>query len=456
MAVWSIVTLGRFPGAFRMDPQFWQPEYIAVEGALRKLPCEPLGELVSTLRKGVFDLPAAEYVETGVPFYRSANVGQILPTDTDLVYISEKRDEAEHKTSLKRGDLMIAKTGKEAASIVLRPRCNVSQDVIALRIKRDRINPFYLAVFLNTRAGFAQMQRWFQGQSQMHLSLPDTRQILVPLISDKDQERVEGVVIKAYAALQRATTRYAEAEQLLSDALGLDALDLSPKLAYTTNFSATLEAARLDPQFFQPKFGLLLSRLGALKSPMLGSLLSEPVLKGVTPDYVEDGEIPLLNSQHLGPTLLDIGSADRTTRAFWAAHRKANLRCNDVLVYATGAYVGRTNVLLDDVEALAGLHVLIVRPDPNKLDPLYAAVVLNSAVGLMQTDKWATGSAQRDLYPKHIERFLVPILNRNMQTRISAKVREAHEARAEAAHLLEDAKGVVEALVLGDGPPKRK
>ena len=111
--------------------------------------------------------------------------------------------------------------------------------------------------------------------------------------------------------------------------------------------------------------------------------------------------------------------------------------------------------MLDDVEALAGLHVLIVRPDPKKLDPLYATVVLNSTIGLMQTDKWATGSAQRDLYPKHVERFLIPVLERPKQARIAAKVREAHEARAEAVRLLENAKEAVEALILGDSQAKR-
>ncbi len=457
MAVWTTININQFPGAFRMDPQFWHPTHVAVERALRKLECEPLGELVTTLRKGVFDLLATDYVETGVPYYRSANIGKILPNDTGLAYITEKRDEAEHKTSLKRGDLMIAKTGNEAASVVLCPRCNVSQDVIAIRVKQDRINPFYLAVFLNTRAGFSQMQRWFQGQSQMHLSLPDTRQILVPLIADKEQKRVEGMVIKADAVFQQATAQYAEAERLLSDALGLDALDLSPKLAYTAKFSASLDAGRLDPQFFQPKFGVLLRKLESLNCPTLGSLLSEPVSKGVTPDYAEDGEIPLINSQHLGRTLLDIGRADRTTRAFWATNTKAHLRLNDVLVYATGAYVGRTNVLLDDVEAFAGMDVIIIRTNPKVCDPIYAAVVLNSIVGQMQTDMWATGSAQRHLYPKDLSRFIIPLLPRPIQARIATKVLEAHESRTKAAQLLEDAKSAVEALILGDdGQPKRK
>lgn len=456
MAVWTTVKLSEFPGAFRMDAAFWHPRHIAVERSLRRHTCEPLGDLVTTLRKGVFDMLAADYVETGVPFYRSANVGQILPKDADLVFITAKRDEVEHKTSLKRGDLMIAKTGNEAASVVLCPRCNVSQDVIAVRVKRDRVNPFYLAVFLNTRAGFSQMQRWFQGQSQMHLSLPDTRQILVPLIADKEQKRIEALVVKAHSVFETATTRYAEAESILVSALGLDALDLSPKLAYTARFAAAQDAGRLDPQFFQPKFAVLRRKLESLKCPPLGTLLSEPVSKGVTPDYVEDGEIPLINSQHLGKTLLDIDRVDRTSRAFYNANPKAHLRLNDVLVYATGAYVGRTNVLLDAVTAMAGLHVLMVRPDRKTVDPLYLAVVLNTTVGLMQTDMWATGSAQRDLYPKHVERFLIPVLEKPVQTRIAGKVREAHEARAEAAKLLGDAKAAVEDIILTDTQPMRK
>ena len=147
MAVWSAARISELVGAFRLDAEFWQPDFLAVERAVMRLSHKRLGELVTSLRKGVFNILAESYVEQGVPFYRASNVGQIIPKEAGLAFITPARHALERTTGLKRGDIMLAKTGNEAASVVLRDECNVSQDVIAARVDRKRINPFYLAVF---------------------------------------------------------------------------------------------------------------------------------------------------------------------------------------------------------------------------------------------------------------------------------------------------------------------
>jgi hypothetical protein len=86
MAVWSEAKLSELPGSLRLDAEFWQPCYTENEAALRQHPSVPLGSVVSTFRKGIFYILASEYVDSGVPFYRSANVHNIIPSDTGLAY----------------------------------------------------------------------------------------------------------------------------------------------------------------------------------------------------------------------------------------------------------------------------------------------------------------------------------------------------------------------------------
>jgi restriction endonuclease S subunit len=216
-------------------------------------------------RKGVFNILAESYVEHGIPFYRSSNVGQIIPKESGLAFISPVRHALESKTGLRRGDIMLAKTGKEAASVVLCDECNVSQDVIAVRVDRKKVNPFYLAVFLNTKPGILQMRRWFQGQVQMHLSLPDARQILVPLPPDKFQRRIEDSLHHIEAEFTRALEATSGAERVLISALGLDKLSLSQYRYYNRPFADMLAAQRFDADYFSPRYQRalqLLSRAG--------------------------------------------------------------------------------------------------------------------------------------------------------------------------------------------------
>ncbi len=125
MAVWNSVSLSELRGAFRLDAEFRQPEYLETEETLLKQSHDRLGELVSSIRKGVFNILADSYVGDGVPFYRSSNVGQVFPNEGGLAFITPKRHAHESKTGLTRGDIMLAKTGKEAASVVLREACNL-------------------------------------------------------------------------------------------------------------------------------------------------------------------------------------------------------------------------------------------------------------------------------------------------------------------------------------------
>ena len=117
-----------------------------------------------------------------------------------------------------------------------------------------------------------------------------------------------------------------------------------------------------------------------------------------------------------------------------------------MVVYATGAYVGRTNIWLEDVQAVASNHVSILRMKP-EYDPAYIALVLNSKVGAMQTEKHGTGSTQVELYPGNLAKFMIPILDSKAQQEIGDKVRESYDALRQSKALLEKAKLRVEELI---------
>jgi len=117
-----------------------------------------------------------------------------------------------------------------------------------------------------------------------------------------------------------------------------------------------------------------------------------------------------------------------------------------VLYYSVGAYIGKTNIVLEDLKATAASFITIIRTT-KEINPIYLTVVLNSIIGQLQSGKWQSATAQQYIYPKDIKNFKIPILPKPTQQKIADLVQQSHEARKKAKQLLEEAKREVEKLI---------
>ena len=447
MAVWNQVFTSNLVGAVRLDAEFWQPAYSEKEQVIRGARHVALGSLVSTFKKGIFSILAREYADHGIPFYRSSNVGAILPNKEGLTFITLAKHESERKTALEAGDLMMVKTGRSGASVVLAPHCNVSQDVIAAKIRRERVNPYYLALYLNTSFGLSEMNRWFQGQVQPHLSLDDARRIWVALVSDKAQAEIETMVKDSARLRSDADSSFEKAERLLESELGLNKLMFEkPRAAGYTAWLTDLEIFhRSDAQHYQPRFKQLIDHLSAFPVERVRNIRTYN-RRGPQPVYVENGEVNVVNSAHLGSKHIDYEGLQKTSVASFAAAFEGHIQRDDLLIYTTGAYIGRTNVYLTDAPALASNHVNILRLRSG-IDAAYMALVFQSVIGQFQTQKHSRGSAQAELYPADIDRFLVPLLRAGKQQEIGDLLRESLTKQQDSRKLLEQGRTHVERLI---------
>ena len=155
----------------------------------------------------------------------------------------------------------MVKTGRSGASVLVEPRCNVSQDVIAVKVRRERVNPYFLAVYLNTSFGSSEMNRWFQGQVQPHLSLGDARRILIAITSDDVQREIE-ILVKAAASLRsESAVLYTQANEFLASELGLGKVTFKKPVGYTALLSEVESSRRMDSEHYFPAFRAFQSSL---------------------------------------------------------------------------------------------------------------------------------------------------------------------------------------------------
>lgn len=124
---------------------------------------------------------------------------------------------------------------------------------------------------------------------------------------------------------------------------------------------------------------------------------------------------------------------------------RSHISYGDILIYTTGANIGRTQVYLSDKKAIASNHVNILRV--KDINPIYLALVLNSKIGRMQTERSCTGTAQAEIYPDDIADFIVPVLSEELQNEIASLVVQSLECKQQSRLLQQSAIQMVEEVI---------
>lgn len=251
---------------FRVDDGYFAKLPVLTQERVEALPHIRLGAACSVFRKGIFDIKANSYAESGIPFVRIGDLHDGLIDTKDLAFITPAAHAAESKTVLRYGDMVLSKTAYASASFVNLTECNVSQDTIAARLSpagRKQLKSGYIIAYLNSRYGLALMSRHFQGNVQLHLSLPDGRKVPVPIFSKALQGTTDKGVRNAHEQFHAADLLLEQATAVLTAALGLGDWRPPEPLTYTRCASEAFAARRIDAEYYHPAKKAFLDRLRA-------------------------------------------------------------------------------------------------------------------------------------------------------------------------------------------------
>lgn len=444
MINYSIINKSELEGTQRIDSEYYKPEYLGYCKLLSKY--RPLSEYIIRILHPVEI--KREYEDNGLQILLAQNIRDNFLDFSEKVFMPEHVINQIAKNRLKRNDVVMTRSGVNYGDSAY---YDGEPEVIyacadCLVIRPNGISGAYLSTFLNTHIGKSLVKRGAYGTAQPHISPAYLRELRIPMVSDKFQNEVENILDQSKFKFRESESIYLQAERMLIDEIGLSNFDFSQKNCYSVPLGQTQELHRVDAEYFQPKFVKLvkhLNKVGKMK-PLVK--VASYIKRGLQPTYVDDGNIVVVNSKHLGRYILNIEDTERTDYHFWETNKRARLEQNDVLVYSTGAYVGRTNVWLENHNGIASNHVTIIR-NLEGCDPIYLAVYLNSLPGLLQAEKWATGSGQRELYPEPISNFYIYLPSQNFQSKIANLVIKSYETRKKAKLLIEEAKKKVEEVI---------
>lgn len=443
----NTISLSELEGAERIDAEIYTPHYREISETLSRIKTIRLARLCSKVTQG----PNPKFLENGYACVNGRNIKDnwINIADEQPNYVSKEEFMKYRKAfKVRKNDLLITLKGLgsigQCGFAFQEFEAIFSRDIGVIRTL-DTLDSCYVYVFMLTKYGIGQIEMGVTGGTgQRTLAVSYLAKMRIPVVPSELKKEVMNLLVDFNRTLNESLDCYSQAQTLLLKQLKLSSFEPRYEVTYVADLSKAFEVHRIDAEYFQPAYDHLIEYVRLLDHVAVKKI-QEFNRRGVQPEYTQEGDNKVVTSKHLGKISLDYENLDNTSSEEWERRKEARVRQFDILIYTTGAYVGRTNCYLEKNRVLASNHINILRI--KELNPIYVAVFLNSIVGQMQVKRLVSGSAQVELYPSDISKFVIWKAPSDVQQRIASLIQRSHEARKKAKGLLDEARTRVEQAI---------
>ena len=149
---------------------------------------------VADLTVGFVGTMASNYTETGIPFLRSTNIEPFDIKRDDIKYISSNFNESLRKSELHPNDVVIVRTGTPGACAVIPAGVKAwnCSDLVIVRPHRNKLNPLFLASYVNLASGVINTQ--LVGAVQQHYNVGAAKKMQIPLPPIGEQDKIASII----------------------------------------------------------------------------------------------------------------------------------------------------------------------------------------------------------------------------------------------------------------------
>jgi hypothetical protein len=181
----------------------------------------PLETVAHRITNGFVGTAAKHYVADGVPYIRSLNVRRSGIDKSDMVFISAEFHDKCEKSKLRAGDLLTVQSGHVGETAVVPVECDGwnCHAVIITRLDRSRVEPGFIAAYLNSAVGRQQLRSYFVGSTIAHLNTSDLAKLHVPVPPLSTQQKLLRNLQLAASCADSVAQRSQECASLYTNAL---------------------------------------------------------------------------------------------------------------------------------------------------------------------------------------------------------------------------------------------
>ncbi len=211
----------------RIDANYYKPEYKAVIDLLKKNETKGLFKLqklseLCVLKKGI-EVGSEVYTRDGVLFLRVSNISEagLIEGESSEYITSYLFAQLKDKYAVKENDILYTKDATIGIALVADkdfPPAIPSMGIVRLQPKG--IDPYYLALVLNSIACRSQSDREVIGAVIKHYNFTKLKNLLVPVIPKPKQEKIAELVRQSFALQNEAKQLLDEATERIGNLVG--------------------------------------------------------------------------------------------------------------------------------------------------------------------------------------------------------------------------------------------
>jgi type I restriction enzyme S subunit len=148
-------------------------------------------EICRAIVVGIVIKPAQYYVESGVPVLRSLNIREGRIDMSEVRYMTSASHHVLRKSAVSPGDVLTVRTGTPGKTAVV-PDALPSANCVDIIISRPgrHIDSEYLALWMNSPFGSAQVLSRQGGLAQQHFNVTEMKKLRVAFPSRNEQRRI--------------------------------------------------------------------------------------------------------------------------------------------------------------------------------------------------------------------------------------------------------------------------
>ncbi len=446
MAVWSVVKRSEIERTSRMDPEYYQPEYLEVENILKQVNATPISDLALCKHrkfKPRFTEPF-KYIEISEV---NTSTGESNPIE-----IIGQNAPSRAQRIIRKDDIIVStvRPNRNAVSLIHKDEDGFVCSTGFAVLEPKNILSEYLFVCLKTKYSIKQLERSTTASMYPAVNERDILESLLFVVDNKCQQMTKGLILKVSLYLKESKYLYFQAEQMLLEELGLKDLDLKDDLFYTTTLKDVNESNRMDAEYFMAKYEVAEKELDKFKHLKLDQICSH-INYGTVPTspYVEEGT-PYIKGLNLVDCFIDVTKLDKldrdTTRKL---SQKFYVKENDIVISQMGT-VGKAGIVQKEQEGwlFASFTIRVRLKKDSGMNPHYLTLFIEKVSRpYYLLRKIAHASVRQNTDLPTIKGLKVPLLDDKTQTQISRLLTASYEQKKEAKFLLDQAIRKVEGMI---------
>lgn len=310
---------------------------------------------------------------------------------------------------------------------------------------KDSILPEYLCAYLNCKYGEWDVKRRArQSINQTNVNPEEVKEIEIPILNIDLQRKIQECFTQANSLRVLSQKTYSEAELILHNDLGINAIAVEDVNVSQKRFSDFVNSGRLDAEYYQPKYDKIETVIQSYKggSDVVSSFFTQNktacTFDKQVYKYIEIGDINIGNGE-VNYSLIPTEELP--------ANAKIIVNEGDLLVSKVRPYRGAVAIVDFAEKDIIASGAFTVLQEKQGMKKEVLQVLLRTSFYKDWLLKWNVGSSYPVIKDDNILNLLIPKISENIQCQIATKVQESFTLKAESKRLLNLAKTAVETAI---------